>query len=516
MNIFAGWGQASQAGEIADALFRDEAEGVALLDAMGTILRANARQRALLAAGPGEPAWSALPPQGSSALAAALRAGKPASFTTAGVPGGDFRVLRFTLLPLARGGAVLRASDHTAAQALEEQLGQAQRLQAVGELAGGIAHDFNNLLTAILGATDDVFARADTAQDREDLAQIRASAERGAALVRQLLAFSRQQTLQPRVIALNDAIRDAAKLLHRLLDHGVVLQLELEEPGRTVRIDPTQLDQVLVNLAVNASHAMPGGGRLTIATSPRLVLRPEKFGDETVPPGRYACLSVADTGGGIPPDILPRIFEPFFTTRRESGGTGLGLSTVHGIVRQSGGYMAVESTPGTGTTFRILLPRHEDAAPWQGERVAPPPAIPPEPACAGGHIVLLVDDEAPVRRLAERALTRQGFGVIAASSAEDALETLAGIPSPPELACVISDVLMPGLDGPALVRQLRKTYPALPAILMSGYADAGLRDSLQAADISFLAKPFSMAELTRLAATLAPLPGRSQPDEALG
>ena len=446
--------------------------------------------------------------QAAKALAPALKRGRAASATIRLESIDPPRVLQLALLPLAHGGGLLRVTDRSHEQAIEEQLGQSQRLQAVGELAGGIAHDFNNLLTAILGATDDLLARAG-APDREDLSQIRASAERGAALVRQLLAFSRQQTLQPRVLALNDAIRNTARLLERLLGHGVAMRLDLEEPGRLVRIDPTQLDQVLVNLAVNAGHAMPHGGRLTIGASPRLVLRPEKFGGEMVPPGRYACLSVGDTGGGIPPEVLPRIFEPFFTTKREMGGTGLGLSTVHGIVRQSGGYMAVESTPGNGTIFRILLPRYEEATLWQGEPTAPQTPTAP-PAAASGRTVLLVDDEAPVRRLAERALRRQGFEVIAAASAEDALESLAQTTGGADLACVISDVVMPGLDGPALVRQLRDTWPDLPAILMSGYADAALRDSLQAADICFLAKPFSMAELTRAACTLAPAASQSR------
>ena len=501
--MFARSPRAPQAADIADALFQDQLAGVALLDRAGVVRRANAVLKQLLGAEPGDVPWTSLPEAAAKTLEAALRNGRAETVTASFDPARTVRMLRLSLLPLAHGGGLLRVTDRTHEQAVEEQLGQSQRLQAVGELAGGIAHDFNNLLTAILGAADDLLARTSNAPDREDLAQIRASSERGAALVRQLLAFSRQQTLQPRVLALNDAIRAAAKLLERLLGHGVKLALELEEPGRMVRFDPTQLDQILVNLAVNASHAMPQGGELTIATSPRLLLRPEEFGGEIVPPGRYACLSVRDTGEGIPPEVLPRIFEPFFTTKKETGGTGLGLATVHGIVRQSGGYMAVESAVGAGTIFRILLPRHEAPALWQKERAATPP--PPTPAAqAAGRTVLLVDDEAPVRRLAERSLSRQGFAVIAAASAEDALALLTAENPGAELACVISDVVMPGLDGPALVRRLRETWPHLPAILMSGYADAALRDSLQADDICFLAKPFSMADLACAAATLVP------------
>ncbi len=507
MRRFGAWVPALASADIAEALFKEEQAGMALLDRHGLIRRSNAGLHRLLGSAVGENALAGLPDPAGKSLAGALRAGRAASATASFSIGDTPRILALGLLPLSHGGGLLRVTDRAHEQAMEEQLEQSQRLQAVGELAGGIAHDFNNLLTAIIGAADDVLARATSEADREDLTQIRASSERGAALVRQLLAFSRQQTLQPRVIALNEAIRNAAKLLERLLGHGVVMNLALEEPGRLVRIDPTQLDQVLVNLAVNAGHAMPEGGRLTIGASPRLMLRPENFGGETVPPGRYACLWVSDTGRGIPPEVLPRIFEPFFTTKRDKGGTGLGLSTVHGIVRQSGGYMAVESTPGAGTTFRILLPRHEGATLWQGEP-APPPVLPPVEQ--GGRTVLLVDDEAPVRRLAERALRRQGFEVIAAASAEDALENLATDDPGTALACVISDVVMPGLDGPALVRQLRETRPDLPAILMSGYADAALRDSLQAADICFLAKPFSMAELTQAASALVPASDRPE------
>jgi len=512
MSLFSSRAQNLQAADIAEAVFQDEVDGVALLDAQGIVLRANARLRALLGPVQGALAWAELPAQAAGALAEALRTGRACAAAATLDQRGARHALRLALLPIHRGGGLLRVTSDTHEQAIEDQLGQAQRLQAVGELAGGIAHDFNNLLTAIIGTTDDMRARSGSDVDREDLAQIRASAERGAALVRQLLAFSRQQTLQPRVISLNDAIRNAALLLERLLGSGVTMALRLEEPERMVCIDPTQLDQVLVNLAVNASHAMPEGGKLTISSTPRLVLRPEKFGGDMLPPGRYACLSVSDTGQGIAPEVLPRIFEPFFTTRREKGGTGLGLSTVHGIVRQSGGYMSVESVLGAGTTFRILLPRHEDPALWRGG--TPAEAAPPAPLASGGRTILLVDDEAPVRRLAEKALTREGWRVITANSAEDALETVARANPGHELACVVSDVVMPGMDGPALVRRLRQQWPGLPSILMSGYADAGLRQSLQAADIFFLAKPFGMNDLTRAAGALVPLASSSSGDAA--
>ncbi len=487
-------GRTARDAAIAEAVFLDEADGVAALQPDGRILRANARLAVLAGAKEGDLAWDVLPRE-AAALQSKLRAGRQEQITIVRQQDGARRALRLSLLPLAPSGALLRVADITRECDLEEQLGQAQRLQAVGELAGGIAHDFNNLLTAIIGATEDLQARAaGRLDDAADLDMVRASAERGAALVRHLLAFSRQQTLQPRVIALNEAVRATAALLGRLLGAGVKLELALEEPGRQIRIDPTQLDQVLVNLAVNAGHAMRAGGQLTISTGHALRLEATRFGGETVPPGRYASLSVADTGDGIPADILPRIFEPFFTTRREAGGTGLGLSTVHGIVRQSGGYMAVHSTPGQGTRFEILLPRHEAAAGWHVDP-ASTPAPKPQPA-ARSRTLLLVDDEAPVRKLAERVLLRAGWQVVAAASAEDALDLVEAGGLAQALGCVVSDVVMPGMDGPALVRALRQAQPGLPAVLMSGYADATLRQSLQAADIRFLPKPFGMGDLT--------------------
>ncbi len=345
-----------------------------------------------------------------------------------------------THVPVTRAPATQPAADPE----------QERRLRVVGQLAGGIAHDFNNLLTAILGAADAILGRAETpTETAADAQQIRRGVERGAALVRQLLAFSRQQTLQPRIVAVNAAIEDAAHLLRRLLGAKIALAIALEQPGRHVKVDPGQLDQVLLNLAVNARDAMADGGTLTLASGHATLYRPRLAGTETIPPGRYVTITVEDSGVGIPEAVLPRIFEPFFTTKRapgssglgragqrangrgsngqgrigqgvvELGGTGLGLSTVLGIVRQSGGFLEVASQVGVGTRVVVYLPRHTAAATAAATSRRPGPA-----ATGGGRVVLVVEDEAPVRLVLARALTRAGWRVLAAETAESALEML--------------------------------------------------------------------------------------------
>ncbi len=411
------------------------------------------------------------------------------------------------------GGALLRFTDVTTRRGLEAQLAHSQKLQAVGQLAGGIAHDFNNLLTAILGGADAILERRALDDDsREDALQIRAGAGRGAALVRQLLAFGRQQNLQPEVVRVNVAIGDLAALLRRLLGSQIRLELTLEAVDLRVRADPSQLDQVLINLAVNARDAMVDGGTLTLRSGTMTLYRPLTRGVETIPPGRYVMIEVHDTGSGIPEDVLPRIFDPFFSTKRDRGGSGLGLSTVHGIVRQSDGFTAVESLPGQGTRMRVYLPRCDS-----DDAVAIPPlpasALPIKAAADGAPsrpgTVLLVEDEALVRRLAERVLVRHGWTVLAADCAEAALAALAGrdVAATPVVA-IITDMVMPGLDGAALIAAVRARLarPDLPAILVSGYAEAGVGvASLRTANVSFLQKPYEMVELaTKLAAVCRP------------
>jgi two-component system cell cycle sensor histidine kinase/response regulator CckA len=411
------------------------------------------------------------------------------------MPSGNEEVnVRLVILPLHGGGALLRFTDLSEQRQLEARLAHSQKLQATGQLAGGIAHDFNNLLTAILGAADGILGRDTDPETRDDAAQIRDSAQRGAALVRQLLAFGRQQRLEPRVMAVNAAIEDVSGLLRRLLGGQIRLVLALEQPGRQIRADPSQFDQVLINLAVNARDAMQTGGELIVRSGHITLYRPMLLGAETVPPGRYVMIEVHDTGEGIPPEVLPRIFDPFFTTKRERGGSGLGLSTVHGIVRQSDGFLAVDSERGRGTSVRIYLPRCEGAS----DILIPPPPIqamaaaPPE---VKRGWVLLVDDEDPVRRLASRALTRAGWEVIDADSGESALEMLVNLPESP--VAMVSDMVMPGMDGGTLCRAVRAriNVPNLPVILVSGYVESHIQQGLDGASTRFLAKPYSLAEL---------------------
>ena len=370
------------------ALLLDDAMGAAaIIDGQGGIIRVNTALRTLLPEGTRfdgsaellfhpiarDAAWSEI-----RRVLRLAQAGARSFASAVGSPDSDdeqpVRVLAVPLQRLggAATGALLRLADITEQRQLEAQLAHSQKLQATGQLAGGIAHDFNNLLTAVLGAADSILDpdRHADPETADDAAQIRASALRGAALVRQLLAFGRQQTLQPRTLVVNEVITDISNLLRRLLGSQIRLSLDLEDPGRMVRADPTQLDQVLVNLAVNARDAMKQGGELTLRSGHITLFRPLAHGAETIPPGRYVMIEVQDTGQGIPPEILPRVFDPFFTTKREQGGSGLGLSTVHGIIRQSEGFLAVESEVGVGTSVRIYLPR------WDGAEAVAIPRVP--------------------------------------------------------------------------------------------------------------------------------------------
>ena len=492
-----------------------EADGGArlVIDRTGTVLRASDGVRRLLGRAPNlaTPMVDLLTPDQRAAVWQAIeqamaRGVAPDTATAAtGLCGdGTSLAVDLAIAPVGEAdgrisGAVVRLTNAAQQRKTESELVNSRKLQAVGALAGGIAHDFNNLLQAVSGAAEALGERPGLdAEAREDVALILAAARRGSALVRQLLAFARQQTLLPQTVAVNPAISDLAGLLRRTLGESVRFELALEQPGRLVRVDPGQLDQVIVNLAVNARDAMPSGGVLTLRTGHRTLLDPLLGGLEPIPPGRYVTIEVVDCGTGIPPEVLPRIFEPFFTTRPASG-TGLGMSTVLGIVRQSGGFLQVETQLGVGTTMRILLPRIAASRPIVAHAaVAQPTADPPRRAnpAADLPVVLLVEDEDPVRHLAARALARQGWHVIAAASGEAALD-LVGASTP--LTVVVSDMVMPGMDGATLIATLRARLgaPHLPALIVSGYAEARLQDAIGATSTAYLAKPYSMRDLTR-------------------
>lgn len=382
-------------------------------------------------------------------------------------------------------------ADATELKTLEAQFVQSQKMQAIGQLAGGVAHDFNNLLTAISGHCDLLLLRHDPQDDEyADLMQISQNVNRAAALVGQLLAYSRKQTLRPEAFDLRDTLADLTHLLNRLVGEQVSLILDHDPDLWAIRADRRQLEQVLMNLVLNARDAMPEGGVIRIETENRRLEAALRRDRAVVAPGRYVCLRVVDEGMGIPADRLDKVFEPFFTTKRLGEGTGLGLSTAYGIVKQTGGFIFVDSTPGEGSRFTLLFPAHE------GDRtaVAGPPVRSASRGAAGG-VVLLVEDEAPVRAFASRALQMRGLSVIEADSAEEALTTLAD----PELQVdvFVTDVVMPGRDGPSWVAEALRDRPDTRVVLVSGYAEESLGNAAsRLPDAVFLPKPFSLSDLT--------------------
>ncbi len=391
---------------------------------------------------------------------------------------------------LGEAAVLLSLKDSSEESRLKRQVAQASKMQAVGQLAGGVAHDFNNILTAVLGSCDLMLMRHTPGDsDYDDIQQIRSNANRAASLTRQLLAFSRQQTLRPQILQLPDVISEVSHLLKRLIGDTVQLSVHHGRGLGAVRADPGQLEQVIINLAVNARDAMPGGGTLTIETYPVSAADVRQMGNEFMPPADYSALKVGDTGTGIPAEVLPKIFEPFFTTKDVGKGTGLGLSTVYGIIKQSAGFIFADSKPGAGTNFTIYLPVHRAES---GVPATPPPAAKAKKSQWGTGTILLVEDEDMVRAVAERALTRAGYTVVTASQGEEGLERFAAME---KIDLVISDVVMPTMDGPTMVRAMRAKRASLPVLFMSGYAEEQLRQSINIDDVAFLPKPFSVAQL---------------------
>ncbi len=384
-------------------------------------------------------------------------------------------------------------NDATELKSLEAQFVQSQKMQAIGQLAGGVAHDFNNLLTAISGHCDLLLLRHDQGDaDYADLIQINQNANRAAALVGQLLAFSRKQNLRPEVLDLRNILADLTHLLNRLVGERVALSLSNDPVLPSIRADKRQLEQVLMNLVVNARDAMPDGGEIKVTTEEVDLVEPMKRDRVVVPVGRYVAVTVADEGIGIPQDKLQKVFEPFFTTKRTGEGTGLGLSTAYGIVKQTGGFIFVDSTVGVGTTFTLMFPAYGASEAFVAEADEKRPEL---PAVEHSGVVMLVEDEAPVRSFATRALKMRGFTVLEAASGEEALELLAA--DQPSVDVFVSDVIMPGMDGPTWVRQARSEYPDVPVIFVSGYAEDSFSDDQSRIDnSSFLPKPFSLGDLT--------------------
>jgi PAS domain S-box-containing protein len=382
-------------------------------------------------------------------------------------------------------------NDVTERRRLEEQLRQAQKMEAVGRLAGGIAHDFNNLLTIICGCSDLLVRLPSlTDDDRELVREIYAAGERAAALTRQLLGFSRRSVLQPRVVDLNELVRESGKMLRRLIGEDIDLALALGADLRPVKVDPGQLDQVLMNLAVNARDAMPRGGRLTIETANVTITDDYAASHVQTAAGPHVMLAVTDTGVGMTPDVMAHIFEPFYTTKGVDQGTGLGLSMVLGVVQQSGGGIHVYSEPNVGTSFKIYLPVTTEAE--AGVHVASTPA-----RARGSETVLLVEDEPSVRALASRTLEMHGYRVLQASDGKDALD-VAGRHGDGAIDLVLSDVVMPNLSGPELVARLRARFPHLKVLFMSGYTDeAVVRHGLLDAQVSFVQKPYTPSDLAQ-------------------
>jgi len=486
------------------AIFDQTFQFVGLLDVDGTVLEAN--QTALTFAGTtlesvvGKKFWETLWWSHSADLQQQLRdairiaaAGRIVRFeATHPATDGRMHVIDFSLKPVFDddGNVLLlipEGRDITERKAAEQSLLQAQKMEALGQLAGGVAHDFNNLLTVIAGHADLLLADRHDGQPRHDLEQIRLASERGASMTRQLLAFSRQSVLEPRVVNLNSVVAQTEPMLRRTIGEAIDVVVRADNAARHVRADPDQLVRVLLNIAINARDAMPQGGRLLIETHGILVEEGLLGGGAHVPPGTYVMLAISDSGVGMTADTRARLFEPFFTTKGTGKGTGLGLAVVDGIVKQSGGYIDVYSEPGHGTTFKIYLPTAEGEHRAEVRREGNAPL-------RGTETVLLVEDEDAVREVTKAALQKHGYTVLPACDGAQALKIAqmnAG-----RIDLVLTDVVMPGMSGPQLVKRLRGERPDLPALFMSGYtSDNVLRDDVATGEAHFLQKPFNTGTL---------------------
>jgi two-component system, cell cycle sensor histidine kinase and response regulator CckA len=397
---------------------------------------------------------------------------------------------------------LLHLIDITEQKNLELRFSHSQKMQAVGQLAGGVAHDFNNLLTAMIGFCDLLLMRHPAGdQSFADIMQIKQNANRAANLVRQLLAFSRRQTLQPKVLDLTDVLAELSNLIRRLIGENIELKMIHGRDIGNVRADQGQLEQVLINLAVNARDAMTSGGTLTIQTSIRVIdkehplpkdLMAPAEEDSVIPAGKYILVEVIDTGSGIPKSILQKIFEPFFSTKPVGSGTGLGLSTVYGIIKQSGGYVYVSSKPDVGTNFSLFFPsvQAEASAVTENETAEKTASV----DLTGTGTILLVEDETPVRIFAARALRNKGYTILEADCAETAINLMQQHGK--EVEAIVTDVIMPGMNGPTMIDQITKDFPNVKVIFISGYAeDIFVNNYGTERSFNFLAKPFTLKQL---------------------
>ncbi len=400
---------------------------------------------------------------------------------------------------------MLHMIDQTEQKNLELRFSHSQKMQAVGQLAGGVAHDFNNLLTAMIGFSDLLLMRHPAGDPSfADIMQIKQNANRAANLVRQLLAFSRRQTLQPKTIDLTEVLAELSNLIRRLIGENIQMTMSHGRDLGMVKADQGQLEQVIINLAVNARDAMKNGGTLTISTRnvqvdspdalPRELIAPTE--DDIIAPGHYVLVEVSDTGCGIPPEIVKNVFEPFFSTKEIGSGTGLGLSTCYGIIKQSGGYIFVKTQPNVGTSFYLYFKHYEPEA----AHASAPEAHDDKSSgdLTGRATILLVEDETPVRIFAARALRNKGYEVLEADSGENALEVFAEHGGPIDL--IVSDVMMPGINGTQMISTLYKDHPermkAAKVVFISGYAEDAFADTFGADhEFNFLPKPFTLKQL---------------------
>lgn len=445
-----------------------------------------------------------------AALLAQLKTGEPSPHTylKLNVPNGEpiIALAYANELVSADNGApmlVLHLVDQTEQKNLEMRFAHSQKMQAVGQLAGGVAHDFNNLLTAMIGFCDLLLMRHPAGDPSfADIMQIKQNANRAANLVRQLLAFSRRQTLQPKILDITDVMAELSNLIRRLIGENIELNMRHGRDLGQVKADQGQLEQVIINLAVNARDAMPEGGSLRIESKR---VRIDKAGipeadmiaptdEDVIPPGDYILVEVEDTGTGIPPEIVKQVFEPFFSTKEIGSGTGLGLSTVYGIIKQTGGFVFVQTRPGKGTVFSLYFQRHLEATTASQESQEETRLS----DLTGGEMILLVEDETPVRIFAARALRNKGYEVLEADCGEHALEVFAEHQG--EIDLIVSDVVMPGINGPKMVLELEANFPEpmahIPLIFISGYAEDAFGDSFGTErEFNFLAKPFTLKQL---------------------